>query len=75
MKLAKNPVFHKLTKHVDLHCHYICKLVEDGTVMLQYVCTEDNTTDILPKSLNPEKFIKFRGQLGVVVKITIKAGY
>ena len=23
IKLARNPVFHEQTKHVDLHCHYI----------------------------------------------------
>jgi hypothetical protein len=52
MKLAKNLVFHKRTKHVDTHCHFIRQLVEDGTM-------EDQTTDISTKSLGPEKHVKF----------------
>ena len=41
IKLARNPVFHERTKHVDVHCHYIQQLVEDRTIDLQYVPTTD----------------------------------
>lgn len=74
LKLAKNLVFHVCTKHVELHCHYIDKLVEDGSVQLQYVPIADQTADMLTKSLSPDKFVKFRGQLGVVDRLTIKGG-
>jgi hypothetical protein len=74
MKLAKNPVFHERTKHVDTHCHFIRQLVEDGTIELQYCPTEDQTADIFTKSLGPEKHVKFRKKLGVVSRLTIKGG-
>jgi hypothetical protein len=74
IKLAKNPVFHEHTKHVEVHCHFIRQLVEDGSIELQYCPTEDQTADILTKSLGPEKYVKFRDKLGVVSRLTIKGG-
>ena len=52
-------------------------MVEDITLDLQYVPTTDRTANILTKPLGPDKFVKFRfrGQLGVVDRLTIKGGY
>ena len=55
MKLAKNPVLHERPKHVEVHCHFIRQLVEDGFVELQYCPTEEQTIDILTKALGREK--------------------
>jgi hypothetical protein len=74
IKLAKNPIFHERTKHVDVHCHFIRQLVEDGSIKLQYCPTEDQTADILTKSLGLEKYVKFWDKLGVVSRLTIKGG-
>jgi hypothetical protein len=54
IKLAKNPVFLEHTKHVEVQCHFIRQLVEDGSIELQYCPTEDQTADILTKSLGPK---------------------
>ena len=75
IKLALNLVFHEQTKHVDVHCHYICQLFEEETIDLQYFPTTDQIVDILTKPLGPVKFVKFRGQLGIVDRLTIKGGY
>ena len=47
IKLAKNLVFHEHTKNVEVHCHFIRHLVEDGSIELQYCPIEDQIVDIL----------------------------
>ena len=42
---------------MELHCHFIIKLLEDGAVMLQYVPTKDQIVDILTNSLSPDRFV------------------
>ena len=54
--------------------HYILQLIEDETIDLHYVPTIDQTAEILTKLLGPNKFVKLRGQLRVMDRLTIKRG-
>ena len=42
--LAKNPVHHQRTKHIDIRYHYIRLDVEENTVDLTYIPTNENIT-------------------------------
>jgi hypothetical protein len=74
IKLAKNPIFHECIKHVEVHCHFIRQLVEDGSIELQYCLTGDQIADILTKALGREKYVKFLDKLVVISRLTIKGG-
>jgi hypothetical protein len=54
--LAKDPVAHSRTKHIDVCYYYIKELVIGGKVTVDYCPTKDMTADILTKPLALQTF-------------------
>ena len=63
--LAKDNKFHARTKHIDVRYHFIRKAVEDGKVVVQYIPTRDNISDIFTKPLAKAKFWELAELLGL----------
>ena len=63
--IAKNPVFHAKTKHIEVHYHYVKEQHNAGHINLIYCSTHDNVTDIFTKALSGEKFKIFCNSLGL----------
>ena len=57
--LAKNPVQHQRSKHIDIKYHFVRFEVQNGTMDLLYVPSEENHSDIFTKPLARVKFQKF----------------
>ena len=53
--LARNPVFHAKTKHIDVKYHFIREVLDGKLLELVKVHTDDNSADVLTKSLPSEK--------------------
>ena len=64
--MLENPVFHDKSKHIEIKYHYIWDMVQRGAVKLHYMAMDEQTTDVLTKSLARVKFEYFRDKLGVV---------
>jgi transposase InsO family protein len=56
----------KRSKHIDVKHHFLRQLVEEGKIKLTYVNTNQNTADIMTKSLSHVRFIYLRGNLNMV---------
>jgi hypothetical protein len=52
IQLARNPVFHAWTKHIEVHYHFIREKVLAGDIDIIYVSTEDQVVDIFTKGLH-----------------------
>ncbi|KAM0043888.1 putative RNA-directed DNA polymerase [Helianthus debilis subsp. tardiflorus] len=65
IKLSKNSVMHRRTKHIDVRFHYLRDLVNQEVVKLEFCRTEDQIADIMTKPLKLDDFIHLRKQLGV----------
>ena len=71
--LAKNPVFHDRSKHIDTRYHYIRECVTRKDVQLKYVKSYDQVADIFTKPLKREDFLRIRRLLGVT-KSSLREG-
>jgi len=63
--LAKNPLFHERSKHIDTKYHFLRDHVASKEVQLNYVKTQDQVADIFTKTLKFETFKTLRSLLGV----------
>lgn len=63
--LAKNPMFHGRSKHIDIRFHFIRECVERGEVVLKHVCSSEQRADVLTKGMATNRFEKMRQLLGV----------
>ena len=63
--IAKNPVAHARTKHIDIRHHYVRELVQKRLIELCYCQTDDMVADVLTKPLTRARFEKLRLLMGI----------
>ena len=65
INIYKNHVQHSRTKHIDILHHFIRELVENKTVVIEHVATENQLADIFTKTLDSSRFDSLRKSLGI----------
>jgi len=60
--LAKNPVHHDRSKHIDTKYHFIRDCVDGGQIKLEYVETARQLGDILTKPLGRVRLYRVEDQ-------------
>ena len=63
--LAKNLQAHARSKHINIQWHYQREKIEDGSVELRYIPTDQQIADGLTKPLSKDKFLAFRNAVGL----------
>ena len=49
--LTKNPVLHDRSKHIDVKFHFLRNCVDEGQIIIEFVETGRQLTDVLTKPL------------------------
>ncbi|WVZ93922.1 hypothetical protein U9M48_039872 [Paspalum notatum var. saurae] len=65
ISVAKNPVLHSRTKHIDVRFHFLRDHYEKGDIDLVHVVSANQLADIFTKPLEFDAFTRLRGELGV----------
>lgn len=63
--LAKNPVHHSRTKHIEIKHHFIRELISKEEIRLEHCSTNEQVADVMTKSLARKKHEEFFSRLGV----------
>lgn len=61
--LAKNPINHQRSKHIDIRYHFVRDEVVKKKLTILYVPSVDNIADIFTKALSKVKFETFKASL------------
>ena len=72
LALAKNPVLHDRSKHIDTRYHFIRESIARKEDHLDFMKSHDQAADILTKPLKYDTFNKLQALLGVIKKTSLR---
>ncbi|XP_047139125.1 uncharacterized protein LOC124815029 [Hydra vulgaris] len=58
--LAKNPIKHMKSKHIDIRYHFIREYHQQGRILLEYIQSNKNYADIFTKPAKKDSLQKFK---------------
>lgn len=66
MSLAKNPVMHRMSKHIDTKFHFLCNQVHNEVFEVVHCSTQKQFANVLTKAIKIKHFIHLKEEIGVL---------
>lgn len=68
IKLVKNPIFHRRSKHIEVRFHFVRECYQKKLLNIEHVPSNDQVADILTKPIPRVQYERLRKLLGVFEK-------
>jgi len=65
ISMARNPIFHQRTRHINRKYHFIREALQEGVINIQFCRSEEQLADIFTKALPKDRFKHQKLKLGV----------
>jgi hypothetical protein len=65
ISMAKNPVFHQRTRHINRKYHFIREALQEGVINMKFCRSEEQLANIFTKALPKDRFKQLSFKLGV----------
>lgn len=65
IKLAKNPEFHKRTKHIRIRHFFVREIVQKGLLLIKPINTDNQLADMLTKPMHKPKLTSHLNRIGL----------
>ncbi|KAG5875629.1 hypothetical protein JTB14_023143 [Gonioctena quinquepunctata] len=66
IKLAKNPEFHKRSKHIEMRYHFVREKYQEGVIKIEHIDGQKQIADIMTKPLPHIRFEILRNLSGII---------
>ena len=72
--LAKNPVLHDRSKHIDVKFHFLRYCIDGGQIVIEFIETSRQLADVLTKPLGHLWFTELKKMIDMVEVLGLAAG-